>query len=59
LWLNSRMKAISFFKKIDATDIAQVLGISLVGYGLFLVFGLGWALIGVGIILLLIGFFGN
>ena len=53
------MKDFSFFNKIEPSDIMQLIGLSLVGYGLFLVFGLGWSLIGAGSIFILLGFFGS
>ena len=49
----------AYLKRIDLSDILILLGCILMGYGLFLVFGLGWSLIGSGLTLALIGFFGN
>jgi len=49
----------AFLKKIDLSDIFMLLGCILMGYGLFLVFGLGWSLIGSGLTLGSIGFFGS
>ena len=46
-------------KKIEASDVLQLLGLTSLGVGLFFVFGEGWALIGLGAILLLLGFFGK
>jgi len=53
------MKAFSFLKQIDFSDYLIFLGLCFLGAGLFLCFELGWALVGVGAILLLIGFFGR
>lgn len=48
-----------FFKQIEASDVLQLIGLSLLGTGLFLCLGLGKALIGSGTVLILLGFFGN
>jgi len=49
----------TIFNKIDISDLLILAGLSLLGTGLFFVFGLGWALIGSGVILILLGFFGS
>ena len=49
----------SFFNKIEKSDIFQLIGLSLVGYGLFCVFGLGYSLIGTGAAFVTLGFFGG
>ena len=46
-------------KYIDFPDVLIFIGLTLVGVGLFLCLSLGWALIGVGVVLLAIGFFGK
>lgn len=48
-----------FFNQIEASDVLQLIGLSLLGTGLFFVFGLGWALVGSGVTLISLGFFGN
>lgn len=53
------MKGFSFLNKIESSDAMQLIGLSLLGYGLFLVFGVGWSLIGAGSIFILLGFFGS
>ena len=53
------MKVFNFFKKIEVTDVLQFIGLSLLGSGLFCVFGVGWALIGAGAACTLLGFFGK
>jgi len=53
------MKALSFFSLITFSDILILLGLVSVGSGLFLCFSLGWALVGVGAVLLAIGVFGR
>ena len=52
------MKALSFLKS-NIKDILIFLGLASIGTGLFICFGPGWAAVGVGAILLLIGFFGR
>ena len=52
------MKALSFLKS-NIKDILIFLGLVSMGTGLFICFGPGWAGVGVGAILLLIGFFGR
>lgn len=46
-------------KKIEASDIFQFLGLSMIGGGVYLGFGVEWALIASGVLLLAIGFFGQ
>ena len=46
-------------KKIEATDIFQFIGLSMIGGGVYFCFGHGWALIASGVLLLAIGFFGQ
>ena len=53
------MKGFSFLSKIESSDIMQLIGLSLLGVGLFYVYGLGWSLIGTGAIFVLLGFFGG
>lgn len=53
------MRGFSFLNKIESSDIMQLIGLSLLGIGLFLVFGLGWSLIGSGIVFILFGYFGS
>jgi hypothetical protein len=48
-----------FLSKIEATDTMQFIGLVLFGAGLFFVFGHGWALTAVGIVFILLGFFGK
>ena len=43
-------------KKIDKADVVQILGLILLGVGLFLFRGLGVALIVVGALLFMVGF---
>jgi len=53
------MKVFSFLNKIEITDVLQFFGLSLLGTGLFFVFGFGWACIGAGVVCTLLGFFGQ
>lgn len=53
------MQDMKFLRKIEASDVLQLIGLSLFGVGLFFVFGLGWALIGSGVVFILLGFFGE
>jgi len=53
------MKVFSFLNKIEATDVLQLIGLSLLGVGLFFVFGIGWAFIVAGGVCTLLGFFGQ
>ena len=48
-----------FLKQIEASDVFQLTGLTLLGVGLFLVYGLGWSLMGSGSIFVLLGFFSN
>jgi len=43
--------------KIEKSDIFYLIGLSLLGVGLFHVFGLGWALVGIGPVFIFLGFF--
>jgi len=52
---NSKVK--TFLKKIEATDVLQLTGLSFLGVGLFLWLGAGVSLSVVGAVLLCIGFF--
>jgi len=47
------------FKNIDMFDILMFLGCSLIGYGLFLLYGLGVALSILGAIFLFLGLIGS
>lgn len=47
------------FSKIDQSDIMYLIGLPLLGVGLFFVFGTGWALTGAGSVFILLGFFGD
>lgn len=53
------MHFMKVFSKIEASDITQFMGLVLLGAGLFLCYGIGFALMIPGIILIVIGFFGN
>jgi len=46
-------------QKIEASDIFQLVGLSMVGVGIYFCFGIGWSLIMTGILILSIGFFGH
>lgn len=52
-----RMK--EFFKQIDLFDVLLLLGCILIGYGLFLLKGLGFSMTVVGSIFLIIGLLGS
>ena len=53
------MSDFSYLKNIESSDIMQLIGLSLLGVGLFFVYGLGWSLIGSGAVFIILGFFGN
>jgi len=53
------MKVSSFLNKIEATDVLQLIGLSLLGVGLFVVYGTGWSCIVSGVACTLLGFFGQ
>jgi len=52
------MKAF-LFNYIEFPDVLIFIGLASLGGGLFLCFSLGWALVGVGAVLLAIGVFGR
>jgi hypothetical protein len=47
------------FEKIEQSDIMYLIGLPLLGVGLFFVYGLGLALTGAGAVFILLGFFGS
>jgi len=53
------MKVFSFLNKIEITDVLQLLGLSLLGVGIFFVYGIGWSLVVAGGTCIILGFFGQ
>ena len=53
------MYSMKYFAQIDALDILIFSGCSLIGYGLFLLKGLGFSLTTIGIIFLSLGVLGS
>jgi len=47
---------VSFFKSIEKADVVQILGLVLIGIGLFFCAGIGVALTVVGALLFIVGF---
>ena len=46
-------------KKIEVSDIFQIIGLLMIGGGVYIGFGIEWALMASGVLLLCIGFFGQ
>lgn len=44
---------------LNISDVLIFIGLASIGVGLFLCFGMGYALVGVGALMLAIGFFGR